>query len=214
MQRKLTGYFLLSFLSFCFFICVFLVFANTQAKANQSIQTEEALPIVRPNQQEDKISIQEPVKNTLQTASPTPTIFMTQNGQQTNAPTPTTQATATPTPSPTLQPIATPTMQPTPQPIASGNTDLETLFDQYSGAYNISKDQLKKIAQCESGFNPNADSGTYAGMFQFSATTWASTRGQMGLDPNPDLRKNTEESIKTTAYMLSQGRETAWPNCH
>jgi len=51
-------------------------------------------------------------------------------------------------------------------------------------------------------------------MFQFSASTWASVRGLMGLDPNPDLRENAEEAIHTTAFMLSRGEESAWPNCH
>jgi len=62
--------------------------------------------------------------------------------------------------------------------------------------------------------NTNSDTGTYAGIFQFSASTWASERGIMGLDPNPDLRKNAGEAIRTTAFMLSKGQETAWPNCH
>jgi hypothetical protein len=35
----------------------------------------------------------------------------------------------------------------------------------------------------------------------------------MELDPNPDLRYNAEESIKTAAYLISIGKTYLWPNC-
>jgi hypothetical protein len=120
----------------------------------------------------------------------------------------------TPTPEPTLTPLPTltPTLTPTPAPIASP-ADLETFFSKYSGEYNVDKELLKKIAKCESGFNSQADTGTYAGMFQFAQQTWINARNEMSLDPNPDLRKNAEESIRTAAYMISRGQQNAWANC-
>lgn len=54
----------------------------------------------------------------------------------------------------------------------------------------------------------------YVGMYQFAAQTWQSTRTAMGLDPNPELRMNAEESIKTAAYKIANGGIQAWPNCH
>jgi soluble lytic murein transglycosylase-like protein len=84
----------------------------------------------------------------------------------------------------------------------------------YSDQYHVDENELKKIAQCESGFNPNSNnSGLYLGMFQFAASSWSSARSRMGLDPNPDLRTNAEESIKTAAYMIANGGINAWPNC-
>jgi hypothetical protein len=35
----------------------------------------------------------------------------------------------------------------------------------------------------------------------------------MGLDTNPDLRKNAEEAIRTAAYKILNGGRGAWPNC-
>jgi len=153
--------------------------------------------------------------------SPTPTIYIVPTQSTTTMPTPTpeqtTQQTYDITEIPTVSPTiaATPTAVPTAEPtVQTGPVDLNALFNQYSAQYNVSAAELEKIAQCESGFNTNSDTGVYAGMFQFSATTWDSERNSMGLDPNPDLRKNAEETIKTTAFMLAHGGENAWPNCH
>jgi len=215
MREKLPRYFLLSLVSFCFFTVAFFTIADVQAAAEQS-------------------SFIEPETASSVKIVPTPTIFMGAV-QQTEAPiikqaaiptpAPTTIVTPTPTTVPTVIPTATPipTAMPSPTPTATpvpteaaqpSSSDLESLFSQYSAQYNVNEDELKKIAQCESGFNTNSDTGLYAGMFQFSATTWESQRNAMGQDPNPDLRKNAGEAIKTTAYMLSQGEENAWPNCH
>lgn len=123
-----------------------------------------------------------------------------------------------PTSTPTLIPTATPTFipptaTPTPIPTIIVVADLETLFTKYADEYHADKELLKKIARCESGFNSQADTGLYAGMFQFASQTWINTRTLMGMDPNPDLRKNTEESIRTAAFMISRGQQNAWPSC-
>jgi len=225
----MAGYFLLSFLSFCFFTGIFLAFANTQASAQQPelqspLVAEPTSPLPTPT---IYLAQQPAVTQKLQQqpiAIPTPTLYITQ--QTTTTPTPSQPqptivamaTTPTPTPipptaipSPTAVPSAAPTSQPT---TADTTTDLGTLFNEYAAQYNVSADELKKIAECESGMNTLSDTGLYAGMFQFSASTWASVRNLMGLDPNPDLRKNAEEATKTTAFMLSRGEEGAWPNCH
>jgi soluble lytic murein transglycosylase-like protein len=127
---------------------------------------------------------------------------------------PTSVPTALPTP--TLTPAPTNTPTPTPRIIRIvTSAELETLFAKYGAEFNVDPNWLKKIAKCESNFNQNANnSGLYLGMFQFAAQTWSSTRRSMGLDPNPELRTNAEESIKTAAFMLARGRQNAWPNCH
>src|SRR5207302_1206885 len=122
--------------------------------------------------------------------------------------TPTSTPSPTPTNTPTPTPTATPT--PTPQPTIAVANDLETLFTKYSNEYHADKDLLKRIARCESGFNINATNSLYVGMFQFMEQTWTNIRKVMGLDANPDLRKNAEESIKTAAYMISHERKQAW----
>jgi hypothetical protein len=216
MREKLPRYFLLSFVSFCFFTAVFFTIAHVQeAAAEQSSfiepETASSMKIV-PTPTIFMGTIQQsdvPVIKQAAIPTPTPTTIVT--------PTPTTVPTMIPTatPAPTAIPSPTPTETPIPTETAQpSSSDLETLFSQYSAQYSVSEDELKKIAQCESGFNTNSDTGLYAGMFQFSATTWESERNAMGLDPNPDLRKDAGEAIRTTAYMLSRGGENAWPNCH
>lgn len=152
-------------------------------------------------------------------------------------PTPVAQPIATPTQleKELTQPNNEPANQPTPKPGSEAPTvsvsvavavavaavtpvapeQLESLFEQYATEYGISSSTLKIIAKCESGFNPAAQSknGLYGGMFQFSATTWASTRRAMGLDENPELRFNAEEAIRTTAFKIAHGGIGAWPHC-
>lgn len=91
--------------------------------------------------------------------------------------------------------------------------DLKALFNKYGNEYGIGEQVLEKIGRCESGFNPQAVNGPYAGMYQFVASTWVSNRKAMGLDPNPNLRFNTEEAIRTTAFKISRDGTGAWPVC-
>lgn len=110
----------------------------------------------------------------------------------------------------------TPTTTLVTQSVITSPTDLGALFDKYSELYNIKdkEEELKKIAQCESGFHSNSNNnGLYLGMYQFAASSWISVRSTMGLDTNPDLRTNAEEAIKTASFMLSRGQENTWPNC-
>lgn len=150
------------------------------------------------------VTVISPLANAKELPTPTPTLTPTPTATPTPTPPP---PTATPTPFPTAMPT------PTPQPIVT-SSDLETLFNQYSSQYNVDSQLLKKIAQCESGFNTNAAFLDYGGMFQFSSSSWSSTRVAMGQDPNPELRFNAEEAIKTAAYKISQNGVSAWPNCH
>jgi soluble lytic murein transglycosylase-like protein len=87
------------------------------------------------------------------------------------------------------------------------------LFAQYAGAYGVDKNILERIANCESHFNANSQNKDYLGMFQFSTSTWQKYRMQMGLDANPALRTNIEESIKTAAFVVQQRGIAPWPSC-
>ena len=117
--------------------------------------------------------------------------------------------TETPVPSATPRPSATVT--PTPNRISAG--DLEAFFSKYAEKESVDRDLLKKIAVCESGFNPAARNGIYGGLFQFSENSWQNLRRIMNLDTNPALRFNAEEAIKTAAYKLALNGRAAWPNC-
>lgn len=91
--------------------------------------------------------------------------------------------------------------------------DIEDMFTKYGNNYGVNREYLKKIAHCESTYNPGAVNGIYGGMYQFSASTWIATRNSMGLDPNPDLRFNAEEAVRTTAFKIAHGGSGAWPVC-
>jgi soluble lytic murein transglycosylase-like protein len=124
-------------------------------------------------------------------------------------------ATFRPSPSPTEIPLPTPTVTPTPTPssIPVTSEQLDSWFTGYSNFYSVDRQLLSHIAMCESKLNPNAVNGVYAGLYQFSGATWKSTRNAMNLDPNPQLRYNAEESIRTAAFKLSTQGSASWPNC-
>lgn len=138
---------------------------------------------------------------------PTPTLTITPSPTPTATPTPTNTPTPTATPTPTSTPTPTPTVTPMPE------TEYESYFEQYSNQYGVDINKLKKIAYCESGVSSGAANGDYGGMFQFSTGTWISTRSQMGLDTNPDLRYGAKEAIETAAFKIAGGGEKAWHNC-
>lgn len=132
------------------------------------------------------------------------------------SPTPTPLASPTPTPTmkPTLKPTPKPSPSPKPSPMIVLPPDLEELFAKYSGAYSIDKELLKRIAQCESGLNPQAQTQDYSGLFQFSEVLWRQTRTLMAENTDLNLRLNPEEAIKTAAFMVSQNHLGIWPNCN
>jgi len=119
--------------------------------------------------------------------------------------------TETPTPTPTPKPTKTPTPTPVPRFIPVGA--LDELIVKYSNKESVDPGLLKKIAVCESRLNAMAVNGPYAGLYQFSESSWRSIRTKMNLDTNPQLRFNPEESIRSAAFKLAIGGRFAWPNC-
>jgi hypothetical protein len=91
--------------------------------------------------------------------------------------------------------------------------DLDALFTKYGQHYGVDSHVLKKIAFCESTYNPGSVNHVYAGLFQFLASTWSATRREMALDPDPALRFAAEEAIKTAAFKISREGTWAWPVC-
>jgi len=121
--------------------------------------------------------------------------------------------TSTLTPTPTVIPTPTAVPSPTSTPAIILPEDLDKLFTKYSDEYSVDKELLKRIANCESSLNPNASTSRYAGLFQFAEPIWIQTRTLMGQSPDVNLRFNAEESIRTAAFMISQGHLGIWPNC-
>lgn len=214
MQRKLAGYLLLSFLSFSVSTTLFHTVANAQTidpAFAYSAPTASPTPFLQDTTPSPSLP---PVQFKLQSiALPTPTVTPTPAKSETHVAAAPTQEPVAAAPTVTPTAIPSPTATPTPQATVAAPAELDPFFDKYASEYGIDKEDLKRIAKCEAGFNSQADTGLYAGMYQFHAQTWASTRNTMGLDPNPDLRKNAEESIKTAAFKIKNGGRGAWPNC-
>jgi soluble lytic murein transglycosylase-like protein len=133
-------------------------------------------------------------------------------------PSPKPSPTALPTPKPTatskLLPAPTKTPTPTlvPEPVFSLE-QVQGFIERFGAQYGVDPHVLRHMAVCESTFNQRAVNGPYAGLYQFDERTWKTNRQSMGEDPNVDLRFNAEEAVQTTAYMVSLGKESAWPNC-
>lgn len=92
--------------------------------------------------------------------------------------------------------------------------DVSNLIDRYADEFHANPSIMKSIARCESGFRPEAVNGNFGGMFQFLPSTWSSNRKAMGLDPNPELRFNAEEAVKTAAFKMGRDGYGAWPACY
>ncbi|PIS09704.1 hypothetical protein COT75_00755 [Candidatus Beckwithbacteria bacterium CG10_big_fil_rev_8_21_14_0_10_34_10] len=127
-----------------------------------------------------------------------------------------------PSPSPSPSPIPTPKPSPSPLPSPSPSPEpkiyptsqeLDSSFAKYATEYRLDLNILRQLASCESGFNTYAVNNPYAGLYQFNSTSWINTRKRMGLNPDPDLRFNWEESIKTAAFKISQDGLGSWPSC-
>jgi len=134
-------------------------------------------------------------------------------------PTPTPLPTSTPTPTPTPKP--TPTPRPTPKPTPTPrpqpkftSQEIYEMTNKYAGVYGVDANVIRHIAICESGFNPLAHNYIYAGLFQYTASTWKAFRIKMGQNTDPDLRFKADEAVKTTAYVLSLRGYQNWPECY
>lgn len=87
------------------------------------------------------------------------------------------------------------------------------VIKEYASEKGLDSEIMIKIAECESGLNPSAVNGQYAGIYQFHPQTWESNRKAMNEDPNTSLRFNLEEAVKTAAFKMSRDGFGAWPEC-
>jgi soluble lytic murein transglycosylase-like protein len=197
--------------------------SNTQANISTppSEQVTET-SILGATTQADQSDIPIPVPTVTTNPTLAPTQTPTATPTATPRRTPSNTPSATPNPSPTTEPAILPkytkspeTPSPTPRPTAKALTgpEMDALFTKYAAEYNTDRELLRRIAICESSLNPNARNINYVGLYQFGQAAWVSNRQAMGLSTDLTLRIDPEESIKTAAWMLSQGKSAAWPNC-
>jgi hypothetical protein len=127
------------------------------------------------------------------------------------------EITPTPTASPTAilteKPKPKLTKKPVPTPTSEPRELVNRLIEKYSIEYGLDPNIFRHLVVCESGVNSSAKNGPYVGLFQYDLQTWEKIRREMGLSIGGDLRYSAEESIRTTAYALTKGRQKLWPNC-
>ena len=140
-----------------------------------------------------------------------PSIDQIITSMPTLAPSPSLTPTPSPKPSPTN--IPTPSLTPTPKPPIMAPAAVSHWFSEFSAIYGVDEEKLKRIADCESHFNPGVWAPPYAGMFQFTESTWTTYRNMMGKDPNIDLRFGAREAVETAAFALSIEKDHLWPVC-
>jgi hypothetical protein len=112
-----------------------------------------------------------------------------------------------------VTPQTPPAQAPIPAVRTYPESQYEAWFEQYGSQFGVEPELLKKIAYCESHYNPGAQNGPYGGMYQYLDSTWQATRNLMGLDPDPNLRFDAEQSIMTSAFKIKAGGIRAWPVC-
>jgi peptidoglycan hydrolase-like protein with peptidoglycan-binding domain len=98
--------------------------------------------------------------------------------------------------------------------VAGGAEEVAALKARAASAPTASTDGdsslLARIAQCESGGDPTAVSGTgmYRGKYQFSRTTWAGVGGS----GDPAAASEAEQDKRAAMLLKIQG-PAAWPVC-
>jgi peptidoglycan hydrolase-like protein with peptidoglycan-binding domain len=81
---------------------------------------------------------------------------------------------------------------------------------QGTSAPAASSSELERIAQCESGGNPQAigGGGSYRGKYQFSRATWAALGGSGDPAAAPEA-----EQDRRAAMLYAQTGTSSWPSC-
>lgn len=91
----------------------------------------------------------------------------------------------------------------------------EPVIKTYALQYNADIPSMLYVANCESGFNPNAwnksdPNGGSKGIFQYqTATFYNNIRSVLPASASADIW-NAEQQIELTAFLFSKGKMTLW----
>ncbi len=76
-----------------------------------------------------------------------------------------------------------------------------------AAAFGQSSDQLRRVANCESTLNPDAQNGPYTGLFQWGAPLWNNS-------PFRTFSRNDPYAAAlATSWAFSRGMSGHWPIC-
>ncbi|HEY8489967.1 MAG TPA: LysM peptidoglycan-binding domain-containing protein [Dehalococcoidia bacterium] len=108
-------------------------------------------------------------------------------------------------------PAPAPAPRPAPAPAYTGGGDIVSIIHAAAARYGVDGNWMVRIAQCESGLNPNAvgGGGRYHGLFQFYMPTYNNTppgrAGRSVYDP--------AANAEAAAWLMVNGGPQNWPVC-
>jgi hypothetical protein len=82
--------------------------------------------------------------------------------------------------------------------------------------FDVNDTKLRKIVRCESRFNPQADSGSYKGLFQQASGYWSKRVADFNRHRDPDVAGQIYspfDNARVSARMIADGLHGHWPNC-
>lgn len=94
--------------------------------------------------------------------------------------------------------------RPREEAIIASQNEIKGYLQNISNIYGLDYQEIEKVIQCESSFNPNADNGVSLGLCQFIQSTW---------NANCDITKQRTDwkaSIDCMAKMWNKGQQHQW----
>lgn len=96
----------------------------------------------------------------------------------------------------------------TKRPAVAGPAEIIAKINSVSSAKGIDGNRVAAIAKCESGFNPNADSGYYKGLFQHDPRYWDSRAAKYGFSGASIYDVDAQIGVSTS--MMAAGGWSHW----
>lgn len=104
------------------------------------------------------------------------------------------------------RPTPSPTKTQEPQRAEASGGSIVEIIHAAAERHGLSGDYLVRIAECESGLDPNAyNAAGYHGLFQFDQTTWNEFGEGSIMDP--------VAQAEATAELIAAGQASRWPVC-
>ena len=93
--------------------------------------------------------------------------------------------------------------------LSAAPDEILSSISHWADVYGANYEQLARVAECESHFNPGAANPSGAsGLFQFMPSTFRANATRVGIN-NPDIW-NYDHQAHTAAYMFSIGQAGQW----
>lgn len=95
-------------------------------------------------------------------------------------------------------------------------TEVDRAITEAAKEFNLDGDKFRRVARCESGFNPFNSSRSYYGLFQHLKTEWTGRAEAFNRGYNPNVLSNPHspfDNARVAAWMIHNGGWGPWPEC-